>query len=74
MTYSIQIIINITSMTTGRIIVFIVHYSTAPRIPPHQPPRTDKRRGVMSLVGLLLNLLSCLVAKGLGVLSCSLAE
>ena len=47
---------------------------TAPRIPPHHPSQRDKGRGVMSSVGYLLSLLSCLVAKVLSVISCSLAE
>ena len=44
------IIIIIISITTIIIII-----PTAPRIPPHRPPRTDKGRAVMSLVGYLLS-------------------
>ena len=55
------------------IIIFII-IPTAPRIPPHHPAQREERRGVMSLVGYLLSLLGCLVAKVLSVLSCSLAE
>ena len=56
------------------IIIIIVIIPTAPRIPPHHPSQRDKGRGIMSIVGYLLSLLSCLVAKVLGVLSYSLAE
>ena len=37
------------------IIIILDIIPTAPRIPPHRPPRTDKGRGVMSLVGYLLS-------------------
>ena len=56
------------------IIIIVVIIPTAPRIPPHHPSQKDKGRGVMSSVGYLLSLLSCLVAKVFSVLSCSLAE
>ena len=36
-------------------LVSLLSFPTAPRIPPHRPPRTDKGRGVMSLVGYLLS-------------------
>ena len=47
---------------------------TAPRIPPHHPAQRDERKGVMSLVGQLLESLSFLVAKLFSVLGCSLFE
>ena len=37
------------------IIIITIMIPTAPRIPPHRPPRTDKGRGVMSLVGDVLS-------------------
>ena len=56
------------------IIICSVVIPTAPRIPPDQYPRRGTRRGVMSLVGELLKLLSCLVITFLSVLSCLLVE
>ena len=56
------------------IIIIIIIIPTAPRIPPHHPPQREERRGVMSLVGQVLRSLSCLVAKLLSVLGCSLVE
>ena len=47
---------------------------TAPRIPPDQYPRSGKMRGVLSLVGELHKLLSCLVTKLFSMLSCLLVE
>ena len=48
---SIAIIIIIIIIVLIIIIIRVIIIPTAPRIPPHRPPRTDKRRGVMSLVG-----------------------
>ena len=51
-----------------------INIPTAPRIPPHHPAQRDERKGVMSLVGQLLESLSFLVAKLFSVLGCSLVE
>ena len=44
-------------VTIGIVVMvgIIIFIPTAPRIPPHRPPRTDKGRCVMSLVGYLLS-------------------
>ena len=51
----IIIVIIIKIITVIIIMLIIMIIPTAPRIPPHRPPRTDKGRGVMSLVGYLLS-------------------
>ena len=56
------------------VIIIIMVIPTAPRIPPHHPSQRDRGIGVVSLVGYLLGLFSCLVAKVFNVLSCPLAE
>ena len=58
------------SIITARALII----PTAPRIPPHHPAQRDERKGVMSLVGRLLESLSFLVAKLFSVLGCSLVE
>ena len=61
-------------MSASIIIITIIIIPTAPRIPPHHPSQRDKGRRVLILDGYLLSLLSCLAAKVLTVLSCSLVE